>query len=242
MAAFAPRRPTRDIDLAASGFANDITEVEQRMRAIVEPDLGDGLLFDPASIAGETIRDDADLTGVRVTATARLATAQVALHIDVNFGDPIWPGSTEAVLPLLLGGSLRLRGYPDHMVLAEKIVTAINFGVQNTRWRDYVDIVAIIQTRRIRYDDLHAAIEMVAKYRQVPVEPLGPLLAAMPDLAQHTWVTWRRKQRLELTTPERFEELLHAYLTFVEPVLDGIFEGRTWDPAAQSWSNEETTP
>ncbi len=36
MAAFAARRPTRDIDLAASGFANDVADVEQRVREIVE--------------------------------------------------------------------------------------------------------------------------------------------------------------------------------------------------------------
>lgn len=96
------------------------------------------------------IRDDAEYTGVRVKVTARLATAQVALHVDVNFGGPIWPAPAEAELPLLLGGTLRLRGYPDHMVLAEKIVTAIDRGDQNTRWRDFVDIAAITATRQIR--------------------------------------------------------------------------------------------
>jgi len=95
------------------------------------------LEFDPNSAVGESTRDDADYNGVRVKLTAQPATARVALHVDVNFGDPIWPAPTEAVLPLLLGGTLRLAGYPDHMVLAEKIVTAIERGEQNTRWRDF---------------------------------------------------------------------------------------------------------
>lgn len=123
MAAFAARRPTRDIDFAATGFANDITDVVQRVRSIIEVHLEDGLKFDPNSAVGEPIRDEADYSGVRVKITAQLATARVALHVDMNFGDPIWPAPTEAVLPLLLGGTLRLRGYPDHMVLAEKSVT-----------------------------------------------------------------------------------------------------------------------
>jgi Nucleotidyl transferase AbiEii toxin, Type IV TA system len=55
MAAFAARRPTRDIDLAATGFANDITEVEQRVRAIVEHDREDGLLFDGVSVASRSV-------------------------------------------------------------------------------------------------------------------------------------------------------------------------------------------
>jgi hypothetical protein len=33
MAAFSARRPTRDIDLSATGFPNDIAEAEQRIKA-----------------------------------------------------------------------------------------------------------------------------------------------------------------------------------------------------------------
>lgn len=113
MAAFAARRPTRDIDLAASGFANDVSEVERRMRAVTEQNLGDGLVYESESVVGEPIRDEADYSGVRVKIVAHLASAKIALHVDVNFGDPIWPAPTEAELPLLLGGSIRLRGYPD---------------------------------------------------------------------------------------------------------------------------------
>jgi Nucleotidyl transferase AbiEii toxin, Type IV TA system len=157
------------------------------------------------------------------------------LHVDVNFGDPIWPAPAQSVLPLLLGGTLTLRGYPDHMVLAEKIVTAIDRGDQNTRWRDFVDIAALAATRRIRYDDLRAAIETVADYRQVRLQPLAPLLGAMPDIAQGKWASWRRKQRLDATTPERFGDLLGAVFAFAEPVLDGSAEGRIWHAATKSW-------
>lgn len=143
MAAFAARRPTRDIDFAARGFANDITEVEQRVHSILAVPRDDGLEFDLGSVSGESIREEANYNGVRVKITARLATAKVTLHLDVNFGDPIWPAPTETVLPLLLGGTLRLLGCPDHMVLAEKIVTALERGDQNTRWRDFTDIAAI---------------------------------------------------------------------------------------------------
>lgn len=235
MAAFAARRPTRDIDFAATGFANNITDVVQRVRSIIEVQLEDGLKFDPNSAVGEPIRDEADYNGVRVKITAQLATARVALHVDVNFGDPIWPAPTEAVLPLLLGGTLRLRGYPDHMVLAEKIVTAIERGEQNTRWRDFTDIAAIARSRSICGADLREAISTVARYRQVDVEPLRPLIADMPVLAQRKWETWRKKQRLEQSTPESFAELLDTCFTFTEPILSGSATDLTWDPRTGSW-------
>ncbi len=235
MAAFAARRPTRDIDFAATGFVNDIADVEQRVRSIIEVHLEDGLEFDPDSAVGEPIRDEADYNGVRVKLTAQLATARVTLHVDVNFGDPIWPAPTEAVLPLLLGGTLRLAGYPDHMVLAEKIVTAIERGDQNTRWRDFTDIAAIARSRIIRGADLREAIDAVARYRRVAIEPLGPLIAGMPTLAQRKWETWRNKQRLEQSTPERFADLIQACILFAEPALTNNVAHLTWDPNAQSW-------
>ena len=235
MAAFAERRPTRDIDFAARGFANDIPAVEQRVHSILAIPRSDGLEFDVDSVSGEQIRDDADYNGVRVKITARLATAQVALHVDVNFGDPIWPTPTEAELPLLLGGTLRLLGYPDHMVLAEKIITALERGEQNTRWRDFADIAAIARSRRIEGAVLQEAIDVVARYRQIKIEPLGPLLAGMPALAQRKWEVWRRKQRLEATTPQGFGELLGVCLVFSEPLLSGTVGASTWEPRSGSW-------
>ena len=235
MAAFAERRPTRDIDFAARGFANDVPEVEQRVRSIIAVPRHDGLEFDLDSVSGEQIRDEGDYNGVRVKVTAKLATAQVALHVDVNFGDPIWPAPTEAVLPLLLGGTLRLLGYPDHMVLAEKIVTALERGEQNTRWRDFTDISTIARSRIVKGADLQEAIGVVARYRNVELEPLGPLLTRMSTLAQRKWEVWRKKQRLEQSTPVSFADLLGTCLNFAEPVLARNVSRMQWSPGSQTW-------
>lgn len=166
---------------------------------------------------------------------AGLATARIQLHADINFGDPIWPTPTEAQLPLLLGGELHLRGYPDHMVLAEKIITAVDRGQINTRWRDFVDITAIIGTRRIDYADLRTAIERVARHRDIELEPLAPLLEEMPGLAQRKWVGWRQKQQLETSTPDNFGDLLDACAKFADPVIEAQAEGTAWDPDTHEW-------
>lgn len=235
MAAFAARRPTRDIDLASSGLANDVHDVERRVREIVAQQLDDGLTFDAESVAGESIRDDADFSGVRVKLVAHLASARVPLHADVNFGDPIWPAPAETQLPRLLGGTLRLRGYPDHMVLAEKIVTAIDRGDQNTRWRDFVDITAIIGARRINGSNLREALRIVADYRHVSLERIAPLLEGMPVLAQRKWAVWRRKQRLEASTPELFHQVLESCVVFADRAIDGSADGKEWDPNQGKW-------
>ncbi len=54
---------------------------------------------------------------------------------------PALKGREEVNLPRLLSDEpLILRGYPLHLVLAEKLVTATDRGVADTRWRDVADI------------------------------------------------------------------------------------------------------
>lgn len=72
---------------------------------------------------------DVDFAGVRVS------------NVDVNVGDPIWPAPAVIHLPRLLEQEpIKRRGYPLEMVLAEKIVTALQRGAASTRWRDFCDI------------------------------------------------------------------------------------------------------
>lgn len=146
MAAFAARRPTKDIDLQATRLSDDPTDVAERIRTIAAIDAADGLVFDPSSVTAATIRDDDEYAGARVKLTAMLGTARLTLGIDVNFGDPIWPAprlvDVPRVVPLGLP-PLTLLGYPLTMVLAEKIVTAIDRGIVNTRWRDFADVYTL---------------------------------------------------------------------------------------------------
>ncbi|MCL1841318.1 MAG: nucleotidyl transferase AbiEii/AbiGii toxin family protein [Propionibacteriaceae bacterium] len=235
LAAFSARRPTRDIDLRATGFADDIAAVETIVGSIAAIPADDGLVFDPGSVHAETIRDEADYQGVRVQLTAQLASAVIAFHVDVNFGDPIWPAPVTVSLPRLLGGTVDLRGYPAHMALAEKIVTAIERGTANTRWRDFVDIVGIAATTPINADDLATAMATVADHRAASLVPLVDVLAGMATVAQPKWAAWRRKQRLNDTTPERFQDLVDACVAFADPVLTGQTVGKTWSPTERAW-------
>ena len=86
----------------------DRDDVLQLVRDIAAQTIDDGLAFDASTATAEIIRDDDDYSGIRVTLTATLATARLSLHIDVNLGDPIWPGPRTVHLPRLLGGTITL--------------------------------------------------------------------------------------------------------------------------------------
>lgn len=179
----------------------------------------DGITFNAETLRTQTIREDDEYAGVRVTATASLSTATLHFHLDINVGDPIWPGPQLVSLPRLLRNEpIQILGYPI-AILAEKIVTAMQRGTANTRWRDFVDINALLETERYDRTELRTAIERVAQHRAALIRPLTETLAGYPELAQTRWVAWRRNQRLEATTPESFASLLQPILDRVDPLL-----------------------
>jgi hypothetical protein len=146
--AFVGRRPTADIDGAALQISNEAEGIRQFVTAVastvLSAELADGLTFDLDNVTAEAIRDEDRYGGVRIRLVARLASAREPFHVDVNIGDPIWPGPAEISLPRLLGQEpIQLRGYSMEMVLAEKIVTALQRGSASTRWRDFGDIFTI---------------------------------------------------------------------------------------------------
>jgi hypothetical protein len=140
LAAYEARRPTRDVDLQARRLPDQATEALSTARHIAALPVDDGLSFDTGNATAHAIRDTEAYSGVRVTLTAQLATARLTFHVDMSTGDPIWPAPQIITLPRLLHGHIRISGYPLSMVHAEKLVTAVQRGTANTRWRDFADI------------------------------------------------------------------------------------------------------
>ena len=104
LAAYDARRPTRDIDLSTGSLGNEIEEAREAVLAILKCTVDDGLLFDTSSVEADPIRDEEVYGGLRVTITGQLASAALRFHVDVSFGDPIWPPPSTVSLPPLLGG------------------------------------------------------------------------------------------------------------------------------------------
>jgi hypothetical protein len=237
LAAFGSRRPTKDVDLAGIDVANDTATVLELVRAVlvVRPSVEDGIEFVAETATAEIIREEDDYSGVRVHVEAHLAKAKLPFHIDVNLGDPIWPSPTSVSVPRLRGGEpIELQGYPLHMVHAEKIVTAVQRGTANTRWRDFGDIWTLSRQHPITADDLMQAIGEVARHRNAAIRPLAEVLDGYAELGQARWVQWRRRSNSD-HLPEDFAPVLQVAIAFADPVLTGTVEGRAWEPGSGAW-------
>jgi hypothetical protein len=235
MAAFAQRRPTRDVDLAARALSGEVADVLALIRTIVAIPVDDGLVFDPSRAEAGAIRDADQYSGVRVALPCSLASARIRFHVDVNVGDPIWPEPSMVALPKMLGGILNITGYPMAMVYAEKIVTALERGVANTRWRDFADIYLLSRVHAQDRAELVTAIEVVASHRQVKIATLTTALVGFPQLAQPRWAAWRRKQLLDDRLPDEFAVVISAVIAFADPCLVDAHEAAAWDPDGERW-------
>lgn len=160
-----PHRATRDADLLGFG-PSDTGSMASVFRDIASVAVDDGIVFDPASVRVGVIRKDAGYGGVRVTLNGKLANARCVAQVDVGFGDAVTPGPTDAVYPVLLDDlpAPRLRTYPVYTVVAEKLHAIVVLGMVNSRLKDYLDLVVIMEREAL--DEPTLALAIAATFRR----------------------------------------------------------------------------
>ncbi len=243
LAAYDLRRPTADVDLAALATPNEVEPVRNLVAAIaatlLPADSDDGLTFDLSDVRARPSEKAIGTAACASVWSPALATAREPFHVDVNVGDPIWPGPVEVFLPRLLAADpIHLRGYPMEMVLAEKIVTALQRGQASTRWRDFGDIYQVTGRRSFRAGDIRRTLQAVADFRRVALPTLDELLDGYAAIGQPRWAPWRAKLQLTGLLPVEFANVLDALRAFANPILSGsVVDTATWDPDSRMWQS-----
>ncbi len=169
-------RPTRDIDLLGFGDST-AARIESVFRELcvleVEPD---GLRLLPDSVRAEEIRGQPEYGGIRVRLMADLDGAQIALQVDIGFGDAVTPGIEEADFPTLLEfPAPHLRIYPRETVVAEKFEAMVRLGIVNTRMKDFYDVWQIARIFSFDGASLSRAIAATFERRATPVPDAAPV-------------------------------------------------------------------
>lgn len=225
-------RPTRDVDLLGFGPA-DAADVKAKFVEIcgvaVEPD---GLGFRAASVAVESIREEASYPGLRVTLQAYLGKVRIPLQVDVGYGDAVTPAPAEVDFPPLLDfPAPRVRAYPAATVVAEKLEAMVLLGLANTRLKDFYDLWYLSRKFRFEGPLLCEAVTRTFARRNTAL-PIGVPVGLTDEFAAQksgAWTTFLRRNTLDAVA---LAEVLTALRAFAVPVLTAV-AART--PLAQVW-------
>lgn len=228
-------RPTRDIDLRT--MVEPQTALAHLRTAIVRSRVTDHFAFDLMEVGTEM--QGAPGGSIRVRVVARVAGATFAdFHIDLSSGDAL------VGTPDLLSGSdlldfagiepIRFPAYPVVQQLAEKLhAYTLPRREQNTRIKDFVDLVAIPAIETIRADALLASLRATFDTRATH---------GLPEALAEPPTAWSAPfARLVAESPlAGGVDLREAYVRaarFWNPVLSGAVRDRRWLPSEQDWQS-----
>jgi hypothetical protein len=187
------------------------------VRDIAAIDVDDGVVFDLDTISVQEIREQAAYPALRVRVAVSIGPWKGVAAWDVSTGDPIVPPPRQVTIDRILGDPIALLGYAPETTIAEKGVTILERGITSTRWRDYVDIVALARGG-IDPDELLRSARAVALHRGVTLEPVAPHLAGYGAVAQAKWAAWRRKEHLESACEQNLDDQITLVASYLDPV------------------------
>lgn len=222
-------RSTMDIDMLGR-MKNSTDAIIAMVRDVciqdVEPD---GIVFDPNSIRGQVITEDADYEGVRVHFRGSLGNTRLSVQLDVGFGDIVIPSPELMAYPTILDlPAPRIRGYSRESTVAEKFEAMVRRGIINSRMKDFWDIRLLSRQFDFNGQTLASAITETfnARHMAIPSEPVAFTEAFILDRTkQSQWKGFLRKNR-SIGVQDSFEEAVCSVSFFLKPVVDGLVNHR----------------
>lgn len=188
----------------------------------------DGIVFDPATVAGEIIKEHGEYQGIRTRFLGYLGQARANRQMDMGFADVISPRPELVDDPSLLQMPRpRLRGYPRESVVAEKLHAVVTLGMINSRMKDLYDLWLL--ARKSDFDGALLSKAIVGTFAQreasLPAEmPVG-LKDTFAQPKQGQWQAFIQTAKIA-GAPEVLAEVLGVMREFLWPVLSAAAQNR----------------
>jgi hypothetical protein len=227
-------RGTLDIDLYRE-VARELAEADVRRAAVT--DIGDWFRFEigagsPVGNAGDRLRVNSVIG----------ATTWAAFHVDLIGSGLRMTGHPEDVPPLAKGAIPGVaqhgyKAYPlvDHV--ADKVAaTYERYGqarMPSTRYRDLVDLIAIVTGTSVRAEAQRIALASEFERRQLPL----PETFDVPDRTLWEAGYNAEARRSLLTVGRTLDEALPLIRRFIDPLLNGTASG-PWDRDLRQWQGK----
>jgi hypothetical protein len=228
-------RSTMDIDMLGK-MNNSVDDIITMVRDVcLQKVAPDGIVFDPDSIRGRIITEDADYEGVRIHFRGSLDNARITIQLDVGFGDVVIPTPKLMAYPTILDlPAPKIRCYSRESTIAEKFEAMVRLGIMNSRMKDFWDIRLLSRLFDFDGKTLAAAIAetFTARHTVIPSNPVSFTDAFIQDSTKEAqWKAFLRKNRMT-DAADTFKNAVRAIALFLKPIVDSLVNDR---PVPATW-------
>ena len=224
-------RTTKDIDLL---LCEEGIDIHESLQAAGFMDLGDWFSFEVPPSSGEAFGvPGVSRFNIRALLDGRLFEA---FHIDVGVGDPLVSPADILMSADILGFAglkpTQIPCYPVNQQLAEKIhaYTKPRATGDNTRVKDFVDILLLAGLSKIHLDDLVSAIRATFDF-----EGTHPIPKELPTPPRNWGQTYRSLAQEVGLEKISLGDAYQRVKGFVDPILMGTQGITEWYPEKWEW-------
>ena len=212
-------RSTMDIDTAIRKAEFTEENIIKMINEIINIDVGDNVKFKIEKT--ETIRDEDEYGGLRITINFMLENIKDKFHIDLATGDPIYPRPDNYRYESLIGDEVyKVWSYNLETVLAEKIETILSKLETSSRMKDYYDIYLIYKFKfdKIDKEKFRGAVEKTFKKREFDADLITNLnIVKESKVLKDKWISYSRKY--SYARDVEFEETLKCLERFINIIV-----------------------
>ena len=212
-------RSTMDIDTAIRKAEFTEENIIKMINEIINIDVGDNVKFKIEKT--ETIRDEDEYGGLRITINFMLENIKDKFHIDLATGDPIYPRPDNYRYESLIGDEVyKVWSYNLETVLAEKIETILSKLETSSRMKDYYDIYLIYKFKfdKINKEKFRGSVEKTFKKREFDADLITNLnIVKESKVLKDKWISYSRKY--SYARDVEFEETLKCLEQFINIIV-----------------------
>lgn len=212
-------RSTMDIDTAIRKAEFTEENIIKMINEIINIDVGDNVKFKIEKT--ETIRDEDEYGGLRITINFMLENIKDKFHIDLATGDPIYPRPDNYRYESLIGDEVyKVWSYNLETVLAEKLETILSKLEISSRMKDYYDIYLIYKFKfdKIDKEKFRGAVKKTFKKREFDADPITNLnIVKESKVLKDKWISYSRKY--SYARDVEFEETLKCLEQFINIIV-----------------------
>jgi len=235
-----PFRPTKDIDFLGRGIGGDSNRIKTIFKKIADINGGDGVRFESEDVEAHAIMAGTEYVGIRIKLKAAMGTIRKKMTMDVGFGDLLIDEPEELNFPVLLNfPSPKIRCYPIENVIAEKFQAMVWLNFQNSRLKDFFDILYLAGTNTFMSKRLLNILNATLKKRDTKNTQRNVIFSEEfknDKMKQIQWAAFLRKNKL--ASEQSFAAVVDKIQQFLEPLFDGSLENNAsyfWDKEKWKW-------